>query len=447
MASLKRLAFRRATLAAVMGISVAACAPAPSGGGGGDAVSLDEAENAVFLLDATTTLTGEREGSPEARAVLRLANRLGPSELGQGGVGLGPLAVGALTALRIGPDERPGTADDLVLKRLETLDAVPYVGSRSYALLLAQAQSSGLVDTMDPCGRGAAGPTGLPLPTEITEEVPDLVRRSASDRLEIWAAASSPGPNALVDLLREHGCAALTFDLDELGLDPDEPELRAPLRIVLLEDDDYDSISDAAGTDGIAYSASSTEGDAFMVPFSAADDVPEMDDTLAHELIHLLHGRVAPFADDVPWFIIEGSAIDAGTHFGRRRHGFPTGFVEEWLRGATGTDAATTFARYGVEDRTQTLDQVGHDQSLSGFFVEYLRTKHPQPQGAGIVDIQQRMTTAMRDASNSSRTFPGAFSAAVPDVTLDAAKAAYIRYLDDSAGDWTARVEGTVFAR
>lgn len=79
---------------------------------------------------------GQALTEAEVFAVLRVANEADPATL-TGEVGLSARVAGNVARYRAGADGRPGTADDQRFDSLAELDAVPYVGPRAFARLLA----------------------------------------------------------------------------------------------------------------------------------------------------------------------------------------------------------------------------------------------------------------------------------------------------------------------
>lgn len=77
------------------------------------------------------------EGSPDALAVLQVANERGADEMHQHGVP--KRAAQNIVAVRLGDDGVAGTSDDVTFGTLAQLDAVPYVGPQAFARLLAYA--------------------------------------------------------------------------------------------------------------------------------------------------------------------------------------------------------------------------------------------------------------------------------------------------------------------
>lgn len=405
---------------------------------------LDEAAEAAFLDGDVVLDSAIRDGAPEARAVLRLANVADAAQLGAV-VGLGPRAVAGILAARSGSDATDGTADDTPLRTLATLDAVPHVGYRSWSRLIAQADATGLVARLDPCGRGPAVEGTLPLPQDIRTAAPDLARVYATDRLEVWARTTRRPSDADLEQFRARSCAAYGFDLDLTGREPDEAPLAAPVRVVVLDVPTYNKATEAPGTYGVTFPGTDTTTDAFVMPSNALSNPDDLDDTLAHELLHVLQFRYAPNDLEIPWYLVEGAAVQAGAAHAVARHGRTTGFWVGWVQSAVGADATLTFDRYGPEDQTQNLSEVGHDQSIGGFFVEYLRVHHPIDAGArGIPDVQRRLLETMREVSLGG-PLERAFAARV-GVPLAEAKRAYTAFLDATRGAWAQRSAGTLLA-
>lgn len=87
---------------------------------------------------------GVVEGTPEAAAVLRVANEKTATEL-RVNVGLGDKPVTNMLAYRLGPDMTAGTADDRAFATLAELDRITWVNSREFRLMLAWAKANGWV--------------------------------------------------------------------------------------------------------------------------------------------------------------------------------------------------------------------------------------------------------------------------------------------------------------
>lgn len=120
---------RRSIIASVLVLSSACSIAAPR-------EEVDAAEQA--------NTGGIAENTPEARAVLRLANE-GSRETFVS-VGLRSITIDAILAVRSGDDELLGTSDDVTFQSLAELDAVPWVGPAEFQKLLAYARSLGWVD-------------------------------------------------------------------------------------------------------------------------------------------------------------------------------------------------------------------------------------------------------------------------------------------------------------
>ena len=88
-----------------------------------------------FVQDGKADVGGVVEGSPEAIAVLALANDSTRETL-RSEILISELAVDAIVAVRLGDDGEAGTGDDVWFSTLSELDAVPYVGPGVFAKLL-----------------------------------------------------------------------------------------------------------------------------------------------------------------------------------------------------------------------------------------------------------------------------------------------------------------------
>lgn len=152
-------------------LSLAACVPASEDGA--DTVAGDEAEES-FLNGATS---GKEDG-PEALygrwGVLLVSNRLSFDELDTV-VGLDRRAAESIVAHRAGLDQKIGTADDVMIVDLKTLDGLYYVGPKAFEQLLDYAGAQGWVsakgmralldDVLEHRG-GAEGRTHFVMPDE-----------------------------------------------------------------------------------------------------------------------------------------------------------------------------------------------------------------------------------------------------------------------------------------
>jgi hypothetical protein len=102
---------------------------------------------------------GVAEGTPEAKAVLKVANTVSLADLDDPAkVGLAHNAAANIGAVRTGDDGIAGTADDHTFATLAELDAVPFVGPVAFGKLLAYAKSLGLLCTpLAACPASACG--------------------------------------------------------------------------------------------------------------------------------------------------------------------------------------------------------------------------------------------------------------------------------------------------
>lgn len=103
-----------------------------------------DGESDSFLADGKADGGGVVEGSREAIGVLEVANHLGLSALDDE-VGLDTRAAKNIVAFRAGADTSLGTSDDQTFDTLAALDAVPYVGPRTFERLLTFALAHGYV--------------------------------------------------------------------------------------------------------------------------------------------------------------------------------------------------------------------------------------------------------------------------------------------------------------
>lgn len=100
--------------------------------------------NDSFSQGAKTDTAGIAEGSPDAIAVLHVANYASEEVLrddAPDGVDLARRTVDNLIYVRLGDDGIPGTSDDGSFATLAALDAVPYVGPVAFRKLLAYART------------------------------------------------------------------------------------------------------------------------------------------------------------------------------------------------------------------------------------------------------------------------------------------------------------------
>ncbi len=274
------------------------------------------------------------------------------------------------------------------------------------------------------------------LPSSVRRAATDLAEARFSDGITLQVRSGSTLSEEDKNEFHSRAARALLYDLEALHLDPSDV-VNVAIQLVVLDTRAYDLATESPGTYGVSFPANGRASDAMVVPENAISNLEELDDTLAHELVHILQGRAAPNGDVYPWYFIEGSAINVASHYNYSIYGRVSSFVVSYLA-ATADDARTTFTRYSFEDNTTTLAQIGHDQSVSGFFVEYLRTKHG---GAGIPDINAKLVRVYT-SSRSAATFQAAFQTEVGE-SIDSAQAAFIAFM--GTGTRTTRWRGTVF--
>src|SRR5262249_28656170 len=123
-----------------LAVALAACA---SNDPGLDDPTAETSPDEPFLVDGRALAT-IAEGSDEARGVLRAANLATSEELSSPDeVGLLSNPATRIVAYRNGPDGKPHTADDRTIETLKELDAIPWVGSRTFRHLLSWATAQG----------------------------------------------------------------------------------------------------------------------------------------------------------------------------------------------------------------------------------------------------------------------------------------------------------------
>jgi hypothetical protein len=108
------------------------------------------------IVDGKSDAFGLHEGTPDAEGILELVNTA-PSATLKDEVGLGAVATAGLIKHRAGPDGIDDTVDDDLFDTLVEVDHVPYIGSTSFAKLLAFARSNGYVPDA-PAGPDASDP-------------------------------------------------------------------------------------------------------------------------------------------------------------------------------------------------------------------------------------------------------------------------------------------------
>ena len=109
---------------------------------GGDAI--DDS----FLGNGKADGFGVTDDSVEAIGVLAMLRTISVAELDA--AGLPDRTSKQIVRHRQGPDNMDGTADDNPIDTLEELDAIPYVGSTAWALLLEHAQDIHAIPSADP---------------------------------------------------------------------------------------------------------------------------------------------------------------------------------------------------------------------------------------------------------------------------------------------------------
>ena len=144
-----------------------------------------------------------------------------------------------------------------------------------------------------PCGTKPPSPDDRLLPSDVTTGAPDVELRTGSERIELYAKKSSTMTDAQLHEIAVRACEALTFDLKELGVVAEDPLMLPAVRIIVLDDATYGTVTQAPGTYGVSYAGDGAYGDAVVVPESGTKYVVDFDDTLAHELTHIVQGRVA----------------------------------------------------------------------------------------------------------------------------------------------------------
>ncbi|MBS2015376.1 MAG: hypothetical protein JST00_20985 [Deltaproteobacteria bacterium] len=149
---------------------------------------------------------GLTEGSPEAMAVLFVANQSTVDALRTSGK-LTRAAAIALVKRRDGADATRGTADDRPFSTLSDLSSVCGIGSASIRSLLTWASGQGLVSAAP--GAGCAGPPAIPTAyVSITNANQQWFSRScdANGTCEAWRAYP------IVELVPDNGPNSITFE-------------------------------------------------------------------------------------------------------------------------------------------------------------------------------------------------------------------------------------------
>jgi hypothetical protein len=104
-----------------------------------------------------------------------------------------------------------------------------------------------------------------------------------------------------------------------------------------------------------------------------------------------------------------------------------TGFVGPYMTYVGRAEARATWTRYGLEDLTDDMGEVGLRQAISGFFVEYLRVLHPTP----TPDVLARILAAMaRESDDAALTIEQTFKTATGGLDLGQLKKDFEAWLD-----------------
>ncbi|MBK8173574.1 MAG: hypothetical protein IPK60_25000 [Sandaracinaceae bacterium] len=279
------------------------------------------------------------------------------------------------------------------------------------------------------------------MPRDIRRVASDLEVARENNRVKIYLQPGSTLTEEQIVDYFDTATAAVTFNLDEMDTPSEEIEPR--VRVVVLDETTYAAVTGSNDTYGLSYIAFGSDGDAFVIPYNALEDRAEMDDTIAHEVNHILVSRRVLDDSSIPWWQVEGTAINMGSHFGWEVDHTWTGFLKRYVDPATGADATLTFARFDVEDMTANNDELAHDQAVAGFFIEYLRFLHPHGGEMGYPDVHGRMLAVSTEASRGA-DFDEAFAANFGGLSLADAKTAYAAYLQSTVTGST-RYVGTIF--
>lgn len=289
-----------------------------------------------------------------------------------------------------------------------------------------------------------AGVEDIPLPADIRRAAMDLVVVAENEHVRVYARASSSLSEEDIAHFLSSSTGALMYNMTEMAWSESEIANEPVVRVVVLNEAAYNSATGSPGTYGVSFRADAPDGDALVLPTNSLRDLPDLDDTLAHEINHILTGRRAPNDYYIPWWTIEGIAIDMGSRYAWDLHHVWTGFIKPYAEAATAADATLTFERYDLEDLTTDLGQVGHDQAISGFFIEYLRVIHPHGDATGFPDVHVRILATMT-ATSDGEDFAASFATNFDGLALADAKAAYAAFLDSTASSLSARFAGTIF--
>lgn len=291
-----------------------------------------------------------------------------------------------------------------------------------------------------------AGPIDDPrqLPFDIRRAAPDLEVAMENNNVRVFIRRASTLSDEDIGRFLTAATSALLFNMNDMDFTAEQIALEPRVRVVVLDVPTYNAATDFPETYGISYPAYGSDGDAFVMPDNSFSNLSEMDDTLAHEINHILVSRRTPHDQEIPWWQVEGTAIDMGSHFGWEQDHVITGFIKPYIDVCRGSDATLTFSRFDVEDMTTDLGQLGHDQAVSGFFVEYLRFIHPHGAELGYPDVHARMLGTSVDASGGAH-FADAFSDNFDGLDLADAKTSYAAFLEATRSNLPMRYAGTIF--
>lgn len=282
------------------------------------------------------------------------------------------------------------------------------------------------------------------LPRDIRRAAPDLEVAMENHNIRVFVRTASTLTDEEIGHYLTASTSALEYNMEAMEFTAEQVAMEPRVRVVVLDVPTYNAATGSPDTYGISYPAYGSDGDAFVIPDTSFSNPTEMDDTLAHEINHILVGRRTPDDSQIPWWQVEGTAINMGSHYGWDVDHIWTGFIKGWVDVATGSDVQTTFERFDLEDNTTSLAELGQDQSLSGFFIEYLRYLHPHGDALGFPDVHARML-AVSIAASGGADFAESFASNFDGVALADAKSAYADFMTRTAHSLSTRYAGTIF--